>query len=532
MSATTYYASAKRFCRQYRAANLTATYASYTAAVEAYSRLQSTPWKFIPQYHSPAYPVHAESADNPADRDYYDAYLMCAEHADTLHRAYAGLVAYRIELPDAFAGASLTSLSVSVSCDPYTPGGARLAIATSAAAANSPSSDWDVIREGSAHADGQAPRTVSADGTLWYGATATATVTPAGGLALGKYLWVYLSLENYERARNGWLEGAAKINPTFTLVMADAVAGYTDGDHIGGGYETPSINLATADVPAAPRKVGTSTISTWPTTGYMPTEVFGTHRVVSLTAFPTPETLATFVRETLVRIPGNLSAFSTASGAGPEGKMYQNNALQSSTGWSYSQFGLSANVKRADSTTDYIQCGLSHYILPFVPLGGFTPSSIILTNGSSALDLHGAAVQVTPWFIEAPCDLTTKTLGYYWFAMRALAAQASFWLGDSATVAGTVDTLDSTPVTYSLSATRMSSPVILPDTLAVGGTVPMELSFVPVKAGFIILVPWIVSPGILLSSSVSQVGLGSIVIVQSDSFGITGAGWLPGITLE
>lgn len=521
MSAT-YYASAKRFCRQYRASNLTATYASLTSAVEAAARLQVTPWKFIPAYRSPSYPAHAETAENPADRDYFDAYEMCAEHADTMHRAYAGCAAYRIELPDAFIGATLESLAVAVSSDPYNPFGARVAIATSAAGANQPAEDWDTIREGSAHADGQAPRTVSTDGTLWYGATATVTLTPAGGLVLGKYVWVYLTLENYERARNGWLEGASKINPVFTLITSAAVAGFSDGVHVGGGYETPTITLSVADVASAPQKFGT-TVSTWPAVAFRYQEIFGGYRKLALSSYATPASLATASRELLVTIPGALAA-SVA-----ELVMHQAAHQATDSSFAYTQWGLAANLKRLDSTDDYIFATLSHYMLPFVPQAGLSPSVMRLTNGSTAQDLHSAVIQITPYLIASPSDPTTKTKGYWWWAMRAIANQAAFWLGNAATVAGTINTGDTTPIPYSLTAIRLGPPAVMPDTLAASASMYVDLSIEPTDAGMIVLVPWIVDQGAELSASPSQVGLGTLLI---DNYGsVAGAGWRPAVAL-
>jgi len=519
---TTYYASSKRFLRQYRATNLTATYASLTSSVEAASRLQTTPWKFIPVYHSASYPAHIETTSNPADRDYFDAYLMCAEHADTLHRSYAGCAAFRIELPDAFIGATLESLSVAVSSDPYNPSGARVAIATSAAGANQPADDWDAIREGSAYAAGQAPRTVSADGTLWYGATATATMTPVGGLVLGKYLWVYLTLENYERARNGWLEGASKINPLFTLVTSAAVAGYSDGDHVGGGYDVPSIELSQADVASAPAKIGTS-LSTWPAMALQYSELFGGYKIIDLATYSTPEKLAGVARELLITLPGALAA------SAAELAMYQYKATSGTTGWTTAQYGLAANLRRADSTSDYVFASLSHYMMPFVPQAGLTPSVMRLTNGSTALNLNGAVVQITPYLIASPSDPTTKTKGYWWWAMRALASQAAFWLGNAPTVSGEIATGDSTPVTYNLTAQRLGPPALVPDTLADGASMYIDISSPPTEAGMIMLVPWIIDQGSILSASVAQVGIGTLCLQETGA--ASGTGWKPAVAL-
>lgn len=527
----TYYASAKRFCRQYRAPVLTATYASLTSAVEAASCLQTSPWKFIDTYHASSFPTHAETADNPADRDYFDAYAMCAEHADGIHRAYAGCVAFRIELPDAFIGATLESLSVAVSSDPYNPAGARVSLATSLAGVNQPVEDWDDIREGVAYASGQAPRTVSADGTLWYGATATATVTPAGGLVLGKYVWVYLTLENYERARNGWLEGASKINPLFTLVTSAAVSGYVDGDHVGGGYDVPAIELAQADVASAPLKMGYSTGSStnWPYWAYMHSELFGGYFVADLATFSTPEKLATLTRELLISLPGTLSTVATAV-AGAAGALYQSIQPNNGAGWANAQYGLAANVVRVDGGTDYVGVSLSHYMTPLVPKAGLTPTVMRLTNGATALDLNGASVQITPWFIPTPCDPTTKNRTFWWFALRGLAAQAAFWLGSEASVTGSIVTGESTPVTYALTATRIGSPTLVPSSLAAGGSMYIDITAAPTSAGMLILVPWLIDQGDQLSSGTPKAGLGTLALNPA-AVTCSGSGWRPGITL-
>ena len=528
MAETTYYAAATRFLRQYRAPTLTATYASLTAAVEADSRLPAQPWGYVPTYRSAVFPPHAEILTPTADRDYYDAYLTCAEHADGLHRVYAGMAAYRIAVPAAFVGQTLTSLSVNVSCDPYNPYGARVALGTSPAAVTQPATTDEAVREGDAHADGVAPRTSSFSTPLyWYGATAAATLTPAGGLVLGAYVWVYLSLENYARARNGWVEGAAKIAPLFTLVMADAVAGHTAGSHIGGGYTDPSMTLAAAGVASEPTKVGNINASTWPTKQVMYQEVYGAFRPAA-----TSTKLPSLARQVVAGSAGN-PGFDTVFSWDTPSIFEAFGPILNTVTWSSTQYGLAANVQYATLGQYYVFYTASVYMLPYTQIPGFAASAIVLTNGATALDFKGCLVQITPWFVEAPSALTSAQTTVC-FVLQALTKNAGFWTGTATTTTGTVTDASETPVSYEVTATRLGPPMYMPDTLAGTASLQIALSISPTKPGMIILVPHIVDPGTRFATGTAVVGLGSLrfaAIFNQAGNGVSGAGWLPAVTL-
>lgn len=529
---TTYYAQAQRYARQFRDPFLTATYASPTTAVAAYAGLQTQFWKHIPNYLSPAFPPHYETEGNPSNLDFFDAYLLCSEHADGLHRAYAGMIAYRIELPAAFVGQTLTSLAVDVACDPYTPDGARVAIATTAAADRLPSSTWLTCREGSAYASGVAPRTSATvgDKLYWYAATDEALVEPAGGLVLGKYLWVYLSLERYDRARNGWLEGCAVIRPTFTLLMADAVGGHAGGSNIGGGYTTPSITLATADVASGPNKLG-YTNNGGANKEICAQEIFTAYRKASFTTFSSAAKLDPCVRQLITGAPGNPSPLLAPGTA--EAQMRSLFLLNNVTGWNYAQIGLNAKVYAFTvSTVDYVSVTASYYLLPYTPVPGLTPSAMTLTNGSAALDLEGAVVQITPWFVAAPCQLTAAVGNLQWI-MQSIARQRNFWTGGATGLTGdTVNNGEVGATDYAINATRIGDPTLVPDTLAAGASFGLWLYNVPDAPGFIVLAAWMPNPSAaLLPLNGDAVGLGAVKGHNGELSYTAGTGWLPGIVL-
>ena len=91
-------------------------------------------------------------------------------------------------------------------CDPYTPQGARISVATTEAD-DLPTACAE-CRSGDAYLAAVAPRTSAVENgsTYWYEASETVTIDY--GRALGKFLLVFCGLEDY-RARNGWLEGSS-----------------------------------------------------------------------------------------------------------------------------------------------------------------------------------------------------------------------------------------------------------------------------------------------------------------------------------
>lgn len=210
---TTYRLRGRRHLRMYTAPSLTPSTAAGSDVAAISDRLREVPWTEAPLDAYPSFPTYAAAKvdENASARACFDAAEWCAEHdAAKRHRAYAQAAIYRFALPEAARAVTLESVAVTVTCDPYTPQGAR--VAAMLTDADDLPTECALVRTMDAHAEGVAPRTaVTNAGTgavTWYETTATADL--AIGSAGRKWLLVFVGLEDY-RARNGWLEGAAMI---------------------------------------------------------------------------------------------------------------------------------------------------------------------------------------------------------------------------------------------------------------------------------------------------------------------------------
>jgi len=142
-----------------------------------------------------------------------------ARREDGTMCGYAGCVAYRFKIPSDAADAPLSSVSLTVQRDRYCRAGVRVALALSDDAA--PSDDWTVVRgEGSGAivssstpstslgvaswgflSQSNVPNLVSgraADGTVTFDASSGDGGFPALAATGMSYLWVYLTLEDYQ----------------------------------------------------------------------------------------------------------------------------------------------------------------------------------------------------------------------------------------------------------------------------------------------------------------------------------------------
>jgi len=493
----TYYASAVRFQKRYKAPTLTPTSAAYTAAVAAWHGLQSEPWYRVSANKVAVLTPHETSGSvEPADREYYDAYELCAEHASLQHRCYAGMTAYRIALPDAAVGLSLESLSVSVSCDPYNRYGARLALAASASA--SPSDDWDTCRDGIANASGIAPRTASADGTQWYGAAADAMITPAGGLALKKYLWVFLSLENYQRSRNGWLEGSAILTPVFTLTIGAAIPGYDSGSSVGGGYGEEDAYVLSSEGQIISPEAGMQD-------GCKTREIALQSVLIGRSPSrndPSPGNAKAAVPILLAKL-----ASSGMAAADMASRPLRN--------WSSGQIGLSCSiVRRIIGASAPFEQRLEMVASPVALLCAlpvdYVPSVVRLSRraGEGALPVSCADVRLAVYWVPS---LAVSLSG-----LSDLFALPSFAFGgDTLIVAG------------GATATLIGSaelPAGIPD----GGSIAIRISAIADRWGTLLIVPWIarVTGELAVDEPVGLVG------VDASENEITGTGWVPDIQME
>jgi hypothetical protein len=246
----TYKIKGARLLRKYKAQFPTLSYMALSEAERISSSLGDVPWTAV-QSRSATFPAHSgaseeSDAENVAMRDNFDAALFCAEHNGQRHRAYANAACYRFVLPEEAEGKSLSSIKMHVYCDPYNAAGARVSVYTandaeppmgcpvcrtgsfddvSASSQSNNAAEGEIATEwysSNTHVEGVAPR--RADAGRWFENDGYAIIEPEGGLILGKYLFVFVMMENYATARAGFLEGAAFVDPVFELTTAEEIA--------------------------------------------------------------------------------------------------------------------------------------------------------------------------------------------------------------------------------------------------------------------------------------------------------------------
>lgn len=247
----TYKIKGDRFVRMYRSSITTPAYSAPLDAATIAEELCNCEWTPT-TVRNGGFPAHSGSEktdqQNVASRELFDAYEFCAEHANGQHRAYAGAAYYRFRLPTGNRGLRLTSLKVKISCDPYNASGARVAVytkddpilptrcadcrngnwstdTTPEAQSNNGSGDAPatVWTSTNTHVEGVSPRKEETNGstTTWYPNSGVAVISPEGGLPLGDYLFVFVGLENYNYARQGYLEGSASASPVMEITIAN-----------------------------------------------------------------------------------------------------------------------------------------------------------------------------------------------------------------------------------------------------------------------------------------------------------------------
>lgn len=285
---TTYRIHGTRYLRKYTAEARTPVYAFLADAKKAADSMCMVPWERVRGDVAATTTLHTEEGLdwNEPERDRFDAAMWCADHADEMHRAYAQASCYVFELPASAVGKAIENLSVRVTSDPYNPYGARIAamasdtldLPTACAVVRT----GDVYRAPGADGLGAAPRLYvkNADGSYtWYANSEvvnlesggenvvyTATGTSTGSLVAKKYLFVFVCLENYNRARNGWLEGCSYIENDVSVTMASAVAGWSEDELNYCLATVPSTALpvlrggVVADVPGAASPVVSATV--------------------------------------------------------------------------------------------------------------------------------------------------------------------------------------------------------------------------------------------------------------------------------
>ena len=238
--AANYTIRGRRWQRLYTASKSTPVYAAESDVSLVARTICDVPWTETSGNFVSCLTAHPGSAENDthniANREYFDAAEFCAGHENGMHRVYAQATCYRFALPQSAVGKRMNTLSMVVSGDPYLRDGARIAVLTNST--GTIPTDCTTCRTGDVHAEGIAKRTVSEDGSRWYGKTERLQFTPDGGLTLGSYLYVFVILENYAYSRGEYVEGSACIQPNLEIGMAVTV----------GEWTTDGVNLCYEDL--------------------------------------------------------------------------------------------------------------------------------------------------------------------------------------------------------------------------------------------------------------------------------------------
>lgn len=246
----TYKIKGKRYLRLYTAEQPTAAYNAKTDAKTIADTICSLPWTRSSNNYPAVLPVHSgeseqSDAENVANRMNFDACEFCAEHDDKTfrHKVFANAACYVFKLPAGAEGKTLSSISVSVSSDPYNQYGTRVAFLTNSSGElptrcvdTRTGGYWDdvagsYVTNSSFYKEGFAPRqvtTTTSGSVKWLSSLQTAMIEPTGGVIIGKYLFLTAQLEAYIE-RNNFLEGSSCLGSDVTIVLDSAIDGYADG---------------------------------------------------------------------------------------------------------------------------------------------------------------------------------------------------------------------------------------------------------------------------------------------------------------
>ena len=255
---STYRIHGARFLRKYTADEKSSIYAYMADVRRIADTLCKVSWERASRDIPATMTLHTEEGLdwNAPEREHFDAAEWCAEHADDMHRAYAQAACYVFEIPTADIGKTIEKIAVQVTSDPYNPYGARISALTSntlsipMACADCREGEvyWrDVDPEtGDPTGMGAAPRLYveNEDGTqTWYANSQTIELTSGsancvfrssggstGSLTAKKYLFVFCILENYNRGRNGWIEGCSFIENNVSLTLSAASSDLDDDE--------------------------------------------------------------------------------------------------------------------------------------------------------------------------------------------------------------------------------------------------------------------------------------------------------------
>lgn len=228
-----------RFLRKYTAAEKSSNYAYMADVRKIADTLCKVPWTRVSGDVAATTTIHTEEGLdwNEPERDRFDAAEWCGEHADGFHRAFAQAACYVFKLPATAVGKAIEKIRVNVTSDPYNPYGARIAAMTSATLEIP--MDCQTVREGEVFRApdedgmGAAPRLyrTNQDGTqTWYANSEIVELEPGETLTAKQYLFVFVALENYNRGRDGWIEGSSYIDNDVELTLSAAASDFVDGE--------------------------------------------------------------------------------------------------------------------------------------------------------------------------------------------------------------------------------------------------------------------------------------------------------------
>lgn len=237
----TYRIHGARYLRKYTAPEKSSIY-SYMADVRRIANtLCTVPWERVKRDIAATTTIHTEEGLdwNVEERERFDAAEWCGEHSDGFHRAFAQAACYVFKLPASAVGTAVEKIAVQVTGDPYNPYGARISAMTSATL-DIPM-DCATVRTGEmfrapdAEGMGAAPRLFvrNADGTQnWYANSERVELSPGEGqsVTLKQYLFVFCVLENYNRGRDGWIEGSSYIDNDVELTLSAACDDLAEGE--------------------------------------------------------------------------------------------------------------------------------------------------------------------------------------------------------------------------------------------------------------------------------------------------------------
>ena len=234
MSSTTHNLPYTRFTRQVRT-EPQALLATDVAAANALTLLKSADWaQRSADETEVTFP--ARSAVQDGFNPLWDAFKHVGNYSAGYQRAYAGMVAYRFQVPADALTTNLATIAVPLNVDRWLVDGVRVAAYASDSVV--PSSDWDTLRTGDVNIEGQLPMTYTEDDPprrIVVEKSDTLTLTFSAFTPSKKYLYVIVSLEDYTTTRGFWIEGASLIQGQNT-VTTFAAAVTADPDPATGDY--------------------------------------------------------------------------------------------------------------------------------------------------------------------------------------------------------------------------------------------------------------------------------------------------------